>query len=98
MSPFGLLGGGLMTGFGGHGLNQANIFDMNSFGTGGGMQGFTSMQTFSSGGAPGMGMRSSSTSTKFVNGKKVTTKRYVIILNVRKTHLWETFLPSGWRP
>jgi len=77
MSPFGLLGGGLMTGFGGHGLNQANIFDMNSFGTGGGMQGFTSMQTFSSGGAPGMGMRSSSSQTKFVNGKKVTTKRIV---------------------
>ena len=85
MSPFGLLGGGLMTGFGGHGLNQASIFDMNSFGAGGGMQGFTSMQTFSNmGGTPGMGMRSSSTSTKFVNGKKVTTKRYVNVLKVKK--------------
>jgi len=79
MSPFGLLGGPLMAGFGGHGLNQASIFDMNSFGNPGGMPGFTSMQTFSGsmGGAPGMGMRSSSTSTKFVNGKKVTTKRIV---------------------
>ena len=79
-------GGPLMAGFGGHhhqalGLNQANIFDMNNFDTTGGlggMQGFTSMQTFSGsmgGAVPGMGMRSSSTSTRFVNGKKVTTKK-----------------------
>jgi len=88
MSPFGLLGGPLMAGFGGHhhqalGLNQANIFDMNNFDTTGGiggMQGFTSMQTFSGsmgGAVPGMGMRSSSSSTRFVNGKKVTTKKIV---------------------
>ena len=77
-------------GFGGHGLNQASIFDMNNFDTGGnmggGMQGFTSMQTFSGsmgggGGVPGMGMRSSSTSTRFINGKKVTTKRWVFKKN-----------------
>ena len=48
---------------------------------GGGM-GFSSVQTFSGSmggmGAGGMGMRSSSTSTRFVNGKKITTKRYLI--------------------
>ena len=41
--------------------------------------GFTSVQTFSGsmGGLNGgVGMRSSSTSTRFVNGKKITTKRY----------------------
>ena len=76
-----------MAGFGGHhhqalGLNQANIFDMNNFDTTGGlggMQGFTSMQTFSGsmgGAAPGMCMQSSSTSTRFVNGKKVRSQNY----------------------
>ena len=51
----------------------------------GGMpMGFTSVQTFSGsmgGGmmAGGMGMRSSSTSTRFVNGKKITTKKYVLV-------------------
>ena len=44
--------------------------------------GFTSVQTFSGsmGGLNGgVGMRSSSTSTRFVNGKKITTKRYTIL-------------------
>ena len=63
-------------GFGG----GRNIFDEFEAAPGlagpGGMQGFTSMQTFSGsmgGGmmAGGMGMRSSSTSTRFVNGKKI---------------------------
>merc|ERR1712156_1049227 len=47
-----------------------------------GGNGFTSVQTFSGtmgqpGGGFGMGMHSSSTSTRFVNGKKITTKRVV---------------------
>ena len=89
MSPFGLLGGPLM-GFGGG--PHRSIFDdfddgmqmhhpgmqMHPAAVGGG---FTSVQTFSGsmGGLNGgVGMRSSSTSTRFVNGKKITTKRYTI--------------------
>ena len=89
MSPFGLLGGPLM-GFGGG--PHRSIFDefddgmqmhhpgmqMHPAAVGGG---FTSVQTFSGsmGGLNGgVGMRSSSTSTRFVNGKKITTKRYAI--------------------
>ena len=84
MSPFGLLGHNPLMGFGG----GRNIFDEFEAAPGlagpGGMQGFTSMQTFSGsmgGGmmAGGMGMRSSSTSTRFVNGKKITTKKYVLV-------------------
>lgn len=81
MSPFGMLGGPLM-GFGG--AHHRSIFD--DFDDGG-MQmhpaaggGFTSVQTFSGsmgGLGGGVGMRSSSTSTRFVNGKKITTKRVV---------------------
>ena len=76
MSPFGLLGGGALMGFQ-NGFQGQSIFDdINSDVHGGGM-GFTSVQTFSGamGGAPSMGMRSSSTSTRIVNGKKITTKR-----------------------
>jgi len=75
MSPFGLLGGGALMGFGGH-LGGGNVFDQ--LDDGGGTS-FASVQTFSGamGGAPSMGMRSSSTSTRFVNGKKITTKRVV---------------------
>ena len=79
MSPFGLLGHNPLMGFGG----GRNIFD--EFELVGGMpMGFTSVQTFSGsmgGGmmAGGMGMRSSSTSTRFVNGKKITTKKYVLV-------------------
>lgn len=75
MSPFGLLGGGALMGFGGHG----NIFDQLQPPGGGDGTAFSSVQTFSGamGGAPSMGMRSSSTSTRFVNGKKVTTNRVV---------------------
>ena len=89
MSPSGLLGGPLM-GFGGG--PHRSIFDefddgmqmhhpgmqMHPAAVGGG---FTSVQTFSGsmGGLNGgVGMRSSSTSTRFVNGKKITTKRYAI--------------------
>ena len=51
-----------------------------------GGNGFTSVQTFSGtmgqpGGGFGMGMHSSSTSTRFVNGKKVTTKKKAIKIN-----------------
>ena len=88
MSPFGLLGHNPLMGFGG----GRNIFDEfeaapGLAGPGGGMQGFTSMQTFSGsmggGGmmAGGMGIRSSSTSTRFVNGKKITTKKYVLYIS-----------------
>jgi len=88
MSPFGLLGHNPLMGFGG----GRNIFDEFEAapgvgGHGGGLvggmpMGFTSVQTFSGsmgGGmmAGGMGMRSSSTSTRFVNGKKITTKKVV---------------------
>ena len=84
MSPFGLLGNPLM-GFGGGqlGHHHRSIFDEFEAAQpmGGGM-GFSSVQTFSGSmggmGAGGMGMRSSSTSTRFVNGKKITTKRYLI--------------------
>ena len=57
---------------------------MSIFGGGGGFDDFggngASIQTFSSsmgGLSGGMNVRSSSSSTKFVNGKKITTKRYV---------------------
>ena len=56
---------------------------MSIFGGGGGFDDFggngASIQTFSSsmgGLSGGMNVRSSSSSTKFVNGKKITTKRY----------------------
>jgi hypothetical protein len=67
-------------GFGGQHQAMNSIFNQMDGGAGG----FTSVQTFSTGamggfggGAPGsgMGMRSSSSSTRFVNGKKVTTKK-----------------------
>ena len=78
MSPFGLLGGAPLMGFGAHHQNMfQDMFDPMG-GMGG--NGFTSVQTFSGtmgqpGGGFGMGMHSSSTSTRFVNGKKVTTKK-----------------------
>ena len=78
MSPFGLLGGSPLMGFGAHHQNMfQDMFDPMG-GMGG--NGFTSVQTFSGtmgqpGGGFGMGMHSSSTSTRFVNGKKVTTKK-----------------------
>merc|ERR1719357_1222127 len=80
MSPFGSLGGfglgipGFGMGFGG------GMFDDLDSGFGGGG---TSVQTFSSfggmmgGGGGGMNVRSSSTSTRIVNGRKVTTKKVV---------------------
>jgi len=81
LSPFGGFGGfglglsGFGMGFGGGG-SLFDEFDSVGF-SGGGGGGFT--QTFSSssfgGGGPGMSMRSSSTATRFVNGKKVTTKK-----------------------
>eukprot|EP00090_Calanus_glacialis_P038754 TRINITY_DN67552_c0_g1_i1.p1 TRINITY_DN67552_c0_g1~~TRINITY_DN67552_c0_g1_i1.p1 ORF type:complete len:320 (-),score=105.91 TRINITY_DN67552_c0_g1_i1:694-1653(-) len=77
MSPFGGFGGfglgipGFGMGFGGGG----GLFDELDSGFGGG-----SVQTFSSsfggmGGPQGMSVRSSSSSTRIVNGRKVTTKR-----------------------
>lgn len=68
MSPFGMLGG--FGAFGG--LNQLAM--------GGGPGGGAQIQTFSSsfGGMGGAGnVVSSSTSTRFVNGKKITTKKVV---------------------
>merc|ERR1719244_2146178 len=74
MSPFGSFGGfGFgMPGFG-MGFGAGSMFDELDAGFGGG----SSIQTFSSSfsGSPGMAMRSSSTSTRFVNGKKITTKK-----------------------
>lgn len=88
MSPFDLLGG--LAGFGAHnhslmmGGGLFDDFDNAQVGPFGG-NAFTSVQTFSSsmGGVPlvphgapgGMNMRSSSTSTRYVNGKKITTKK-----------------------
>eukprot|EP00088_Acartia_fossae_P007685 TRINITY_DN13608_c0_g2_i3.p1 TRINITY_DN13608_c0_g2~~TRINITY_DN13608_c0_g2_i3.p1 ORF type:complete len:396 (+),score=103.65 TRINITY_DN13608_c0_g2_i3:41-1228(+) len=76
LSPFGAFGGfgfglpGFGMGFGGGG----SLFDELD---GGGM---SSIQTFSSssfGGGPGMSMKSTSMSTRFVNGKKITTQKVV---------------------
>jgi len=79
-SPFGGFGLGI-PGFG-MGLGGSMFDDMD-----GGFGGGSSIQTFSSssfggmGGMPGMGggvnMRSSSTSTRVMNGKKITTKKVV---------------------
>jgi len=74
LSPFGGFGG---FGFGlpgfGMGLGGGSLFDELDSGGGGGM---TSIQSFSSGfGGPGMAMKSTSMSTRFVNGVKVTTKK-----------------------
>lgn len=84
MSPFGLLGGFPMAGFGGG--HRGMFGELDDFDTGLGGNSFTSVQTFSNamgggmpGGPGGMSMRSSSTSTRFVNGKKITTKRYKIL-------------------
>lgn len=77
MSPFGLLGGPLM-GFGGP-QNMLAEFDTGpGFGSplGGGTS-FSSVQTFGGSMGGGGGMRSQSTSTRYVNGKKITTKRVV---------------------
>jgi len=79
LSPFGAFGGfGFgMPGFG-MGFGGGSLFDQLDGGGGGG--GMTSIQSFSSssfGGAPGMAMNSTSMSTRFVNGKKVTTKKVV---------------------
>jgi len=79
MSPFGGFGGfglglpGFGMGFGGGG----GLFDELDSGFGG-----SSVQTFSSsfgnmGGSGGMSVRSSSTSTRIVNGRKITTKKTV---------------------
>lgn len=69
MSPFGGFG------LGGFGMApmapMGGLFaDLNSFGGGGGMN----VQTFQTT-MGGPGVRSSSTSTKFINGKKITTQR-----------------------
>lgn len=77
LSPFGGFNDAFFGGFGLGGFGAPSLFqDLNMGMTGGG--GGTSIQTFSSMGGLGMGgagMRSSSTSTKFVNGKKITTQR-----------------------
>lgn len=43
----------------------------------GGGTSFSSVQTFGGSMGGGGGMRSQSTSTRYVNGKKITTKRYL---------------------
>ena len=79
MSPFGGFGfgnSGLLCFGGGSGLGGSNSIFSGLDGHHGG--GFSSVQSFSSGNgfSPGLGsMRSVSTSTKFINGKKVTTKK-----------------------
>ena len=67
MSHMGHLGGG--SGGGGGGFTS---FSSSSFGGGGGGGGVSSMGNF----------RSVSTSTKFINGRKITTKRYTHLLSV----------------
>jgi len=77
LSPFGGFNDAFFGGFGLGGFGAPSLFqDLNMGMAAGG--GGTSIQTFSSMGGLGMGgagMRSSSTSTKFVNGKKITTQR-----------------------
>jgi len=86
MSPFGAFGGlsafgGMGSPFGAIGGPGGQTTSMSIFG-GGGFDDFggggANIQTFSSsmgGLGGGMNIRSSSSSTKFVNGKKITTKR-----------------------
>jgi len=88
-SPFGGFGGmGMLGGLGGMGspfgaiAGPGQSTSMSIFGGGGGFDGFGggggNVQTFSSsmgGLGGGMNVRSSSSSSKFVNGKKITTKR-----------------------
>jgi len=51
-------------------------------------QGFVSSTSFSSLGSPNAGVKRTSTSTKFVNGKKITTRR--VFENGRETvHTYE---------
>lgn len=74
MSPFAGFGfgnSGLLCFGGGHGLTGGSLFPgLDNAG------GFSSMQTFNSGsGFTSPSMRSVATSTKFVNGKKITTKK-----------------------
>jgi len=75
LSPFGGfpgLGGFGMAPLGGFGGGGGLFADFNSLGgPGGGMN----VQTFSTIGGGGANVRSSSTSTKFINGKKITTQR-----------------------
>lgn len=76
MSPFGAFGGfGFgMPGFG-MGFGGGSLFDEVDGGFGGSIQSFSSS---SFGGGPGgMSVRSSSTSTRFINGKKIMTKKVV---------------------
>ena len=77
LSPFGGfpgLGGFGMAPLGGFGGGGGLFADFNSLGgPGGGMN----VQTFSTIGGGGANVRSSSTSTKFINGKKITTQRLV---------------------
>ena len=76
MSPFGGFGlgnSGLLCFGGGSGLGSNSLFSSMDGHPGGG---FSSVQSFSSGFSPAMGaMRSVSTQTKFMNGKKITTKK-----------------------
>merc|ERR1719210_847068 len=83
-SPFGAFGGfGLgLPGFG-MGFSSLGFDDMdggfdidNGFGGGGSVQTFSS-SSFGLGGPSAMNVRSSSTSTRIVNGRKVTTKKVV---------------------
>ena len=73
MSPFAGFGfgnPGLLCFGGGSGLRTSSLFPGIENG------GFSSVQTFSSGsGFSSPAMRSVATSTKFVNGKKITTKK-----------------------
>jgi len=88
-NPFAPLGGGLMSPFGGleaafggafggalspFGAQSLFAADLNGAAANGSVQTFSSMLGGVGGGGVG-GMRSSSTSTKFVNGKKITTQR-----------------------
>jgi len=84
-NPFGG-GGGMLSPFGGFpGLGGFGMAPLGGFGGGGGLfadfnslggpGGGMNVQTFSTIGGGGANVRSSSTSTKFINGKKITTQR-----------------------
>ncbi|QQP49385.1 DnaJ -like protein subfamily B member 6-A [Caligus rogercresseyi] len=85
MNPFGMLGG--MNGL----LSMTSAMD--SFGSGGG----GSIQTFSSSyGGGGPNMRSSSTSTRIVNGKKITTKK-MLDNGVESVKVYENDRSNPWK-
>lgn len=72
----------------GHMGHMGHMTTMGSLG-GGGFTSFSSSSFGGGGGGGGMGnFRSVSTSTKIVNGRKITTKRYIWISRISQRNWW----------